>query len=89
MQVRLRVITLLIFLVLGSACSTVTLRDKSTGKLSADPTYESSKAFFFWGLAGEHHLDVTQLCNGKSPRQIQAQNTFLDGFLGAITLGIY
>jgi hypothetical protein len=67
----------------------VTIRDKGTAKFSADPTYETSKPYFFWGLAGEHHINVKEICGGKKVRQMQATSTFLDGFLSAITLGIY
>ena len=71
------------------ACSTVTIREKGTGKLSTEPTYSDSKSYFLWGIVGEKHVDVVQVCNGKMPRQMQAQSTFLDSFLSTITLGIY
>ena len=79
----------LLLLVLVPACSTVTIRDKGTGKISSDPHYESSKAFFLWGLIGHPKINVSQICNGKMPVQVQTQRTFVDGILGAITLGIY
>lgn len=50
---------------------------------------EESKSFFFWGLAGEHSIDVNGVCQGKPAQQMQTQTTFLDGLLGGITLGIY
>lgn len=71
------------------ACSTVTIRDKGEAKLSSSPSYESSKSYFLWGLAGEHRINVKQACNGKAPRQMQAQSTVLDSILSIITLGIY
>lgn len=72
-----------------AGCSTVTIRDKSTNQLAGEPTYESSKAFFLWGLVGEHHIDVKDICGGKGAKQIQAQDTFVDSLLAVITLGIY
>ena len=72
-----------------SGCSTVTYRDKGIAKMNSEPAYESSKSYFLWGLVGEHHIDAKAACNGKRVTQIQAQDTFLDGFLGALTGGIY
>lgn len=79
----------LLLLALVPACSTVTIRDKGTGKISSEPNYESSKAFFLWGLIGHPKINVSQICNGKLPAQVQTQRTFLDGLLGTITFGIY
>lgn len=81
-------VPLLLSLVLG-ACSTVTLRDKGTAKLSGEANYESSKPYFLWGLVGENHVDVSKACNGKPAKQIQATDTFVDSLLTVLTLGIY
>ncbi|WP_397472323.1 Bor family protein, partial [Rheinheimera sp.] len=37
----------------------------------------------------EHHVDVNTICNGAEPKQMQSQQTFTDGLLGLVTLGIY
>jgi hypothetical protein len=84
-----KTICTLLLLALVPACSTVTIRDKGTGKISSEPSYQSSKAFFLWGLIGHPKVNVSQICNGKLPVQVQTQRTFLDGFLGVITLGLY
>jgi hypothetical protein len=70
-------------------CSTVTISPKGTGKIVSKPTYEDSRPFYFFGLAGEQHVDVQEVCSGKSAIQMQSQQTFVDGLLGGITLGIY
>ena len=75
--------------VIMSGCSTVTIHPQSMGKLSSPPTYEERKGYFLWGLAGEHRIDVQQVCGEKEPKQMQSQATFVDGLLGVITLGIY
>ena len=72
-----------------SACSTVTINQEGQQKLVSKPTYEESKPFYLWGLVGDQHIDVTKICDGKEPVQMQSQQTFVDGLLGAITLGIY
>ncbi len=72
-----------------TGCSSVTLRDKGTAKINSEPGYDSSKPFFLWGLAGEHHINVQKICNGSEPKQIQSVMTFTDGFLYWLTFGIY
>lgn len=76
-------------LLILSACSTVTIRNRGVTKLASEPTYESSEPFFLWGLVGEKHIDINQICEKTPVRQIQAQYTVLDSVLGVITLGIY
>lgn len=71
------------------SCSTVTIRPQGTAKLTSDPTWESSKAFFLWGLIGQANVNVDQICHGRGVKQMQAQDTFVDGLLGTITFGIY
>ncbi len=73
------------------SCSTVTVKGKDTSKasLKSEPTYEVSKPYFLWGLVGEHHFDIHQICNGKGAEQIQTEFTVLDSALSIITLGIY
>jgi hypothetical protein len=75
------------FLLAG--CASVTIRPDGGTKVAGKPDYQVSKAYFFWGLAKEHTIDVKEICDDKGVEQIQSQHTFLDGFLGTITLGIY
>ena len=72
-----------------SGCTTVTIRDQGTAKIKSEPNYSSTKHFFFWGLAGKAEVNVSEICNGKPPAQIRTERSFVDGFLGLITLGIY
>lgn len=72
-----------------SACSTVTINPENTAKLAVEPTYQDSKPFYLWGLIGEHRVDTATICNGEEPKQMQSQQTFTDGLLGVVTLGIY
>jgi hypothetical protein len=74
---------------LMSGCSTVTIRPQGGEKLRTAPTYSDSKAFFLFGKIGTHHIDVKEICGERKVAQMQTQGTFLDGFLGFITLGIY
>jgi len=44
--------------------------------------------YFLWGLVGEKSVNLTQLCPQGVARW-KNQQTFVDGLLGFITLGIY
>lgn len=70
-------------------CSTVTINPEVSGKLTSAPSYEQRKAFYWWGLSGEHRINVKEVCADKGVAQMQTQQTFEDGLLGVITLGIY
>lgn len=72
-----------------SGCSTVTIQPEGYRKLVSTPTFEESRPFYFWGLAGEQQVDVNKVCNDKSVKQMQSQQTFVDGLLTFVTLGIY
>ena len=72
-----------------AGCSTITINPEGVQKLDTQPTYTDRKHFYFWGLAGEHHVDVNEACSGDRPVQMQAQKTFSDATLSLITLGIY
>lgn len=82
------------FLLLGSlflvGCQTVTIRPDNEVKTSRAANYEQRQNFFAWGLAPSAvFIDVNEVCKDKEVEQLQTQNTFLDGFLSVITIGIY
>ncbi len=81
-------ITCSIVLMLG-ACSSVTIQPQKIAKLSDKPTYQDSRPFYLWGLVGEERVDVKEICTDTQAAQMQSQQTFSDGALGLITLGIY
>lgn len=81
---------LYIFLFLISSCQTVTISpDGKKTTLSSTPTYERSHNFFLWGLVGESNINVEEICTERSVKQMQTQQTFVNGLLSKITLGIY
>ena len=75
--------------ILLTGCATVTIRPEGGTKVAGKPDYEKTKPYFFWGLMKEHTINVAEVCGDKKVEQVQSQATFLNGFLGAITLGIY
>jgi hypothetical protein len=70
-------------------CATATIRPDGGPKNSAGAQYESSETFFIFGLVGEANIDVKDICGSKKVEQMQTQATFMNSFLGALTLGIY
>ena len=72
------------------SCQTVTISPKGRSHVYSNyPDFERSYPFFLFGLAGEHYVNVQKICRDKAVKQMQTQKTFLDGFLGGLTLGIY
>lgn len=83
---------LITFLLLSSllACSSVTVRNDHQGKETqrlAD--YQQRFVFYFWGLKGEHSVNVREICQAKKVEQMQSVFTLADSALGLVTLGIY
>ncbi|MFW2404951.1 MAG: Bor family protein [Gammaproteobacteria bacterium] len=72
-----------------AGCSTVTIKPRTDVAVSDVPSYEQTRDFFLWGLVGEERVNVSEVCEGKPAAQMQSQQTFVNGFLGLITLGIY
>ncbi|MCV6614846.1 MAG: Bor family protein [Cellvibrionaceae bacterium] len=82
--------TLLLFSLLTlSACTSVTIRPSGGEKLHREPDYIDSKAFYLFGLIGEHEVDVNQVCEGAEVEQMQTIISSNDYLLGLITLFIY
>lgn len=85
----MRVFLVLTFIIMLGGCSAVTIQPQKIAKLSSTPTYQDSRPFFMWGLVGEQRVDVKKVCGEQAVVQMQSQQTFTDGALGLITLGIY
>ena len=72
-----------------AACSSVTIRPEGGSKNRDEPSYLDSKRFYFWGLVGEHEIDVNALCEGAAVEQMQTVTTVSDFLLSTVTLYIY
>jgi hypothetical protein len=84
---QLSAATLTATLLIG--CATVTVRPEGGPRVIDRPDYQVTKSYFFWGLSGEHTIDVAAVCKEKGVEQFQSQLTSMNVFLGVITLGIY
>lgn len=72
-------------LLAASACQTVSYQ---TLRAPSGEERESHAPFFLWGIAGHHEVDLDGFCS-YGPASWKDQETFLDGFLASVTLGIY
>ena len=82
---------LLCLLAIGlTGCASVTATPDQRPKTAAEPTHQETKHFFLWGLTpSSHYVDLNEVCPDQDVRQVQAQTTFANGFLGALTWGVY
>lgn len=87
--IEVRKVCFVALVLLATGCYSVTSRPDGAFKLAATPTFEQRQDFYLWGLVGESHIDTKQVCATSQTVQMQSQQTFVDGFLGLITLGIY
>ncbi|TMP25129.1 lipoprotein bor [Pseudoalteromonas rubra] len=54
------------------------------------PTVQHSQHFFISGLGQEEITNASEICGGaENIVKVEAQHTFINGLLGAITFGIY
>jgi uncharacterized lipoprotein YajG len=70
----------------GCASQTFTIN----GESGDVPTTQKSQHFFINGLAQEKITNAAEVCGGvDNIVKVEAQHTFMNGLLGAITYGIY
>ena len=83
-----KVILLIFVSIVIGGCSTQTYI--VNGGSSAEPTKEEMQAFFVYGLGQEIEVNASDVCGGpEKVAKVESKLTFLDGFLGTITFGIY
>ena len=71
--------------VCGSACQTVHYATQRSG---GGGVVEDNADFFLFGLIGEKVVRMNEVCPA-GPARWHNQETFVNGLLGVITLGIY
>lgn len=86
-MIRILIITLSLLSMLG--CSSVTMRTDQQPKNHDTATFQKTYPYWWWGLRGEHDINVREICLGKEVKQMQAVNTFTDSLSILFTLGIY
>lgn len=83
---------MMLVLAMGTtSCLHTTIREDGKYRNDALPAnYEGSQSFYLWGLVPDKvEIDISSICADKGFDQLQTKTTFIDGFLGFITFGIY
>lgn len=88
-KTRLSLGCLLIFTLMLSACSSVTMRPYGGVKEKRAPDYSDSKDYYFAGLMGEHEINTTKVCGDRRVEQMQAVITSSDWIRSIFTFFIY
>jgi len=71
--------------VLATGCETVRYQ---TDRVGGGAVVQQTAPFFLFGLVGEYVVNLDALCP-HGPARWYSHQTFLDGFLNVVTLGIY
>jgi len=78
----------LIGIVLAATCSCYT-NTMMTGRPSDGVRREQRMDFYVAGLAGEHEVNLDEICPNDGAAVFGDERTFEDGLLTLVTLGIY
>jgi hypothetical protein len=81
-------ILVLVFAIFLTACSAVTIRTDAAEKTKVDPDFQKTYVYWWWGLQGEHSVNVREICQGRKVEQMQSVSTLSNVFFTTITLGI-
>lgn len=83
-----RKIASLVLVALVSGCAAQTFNINGSG--AGVPTDQKSQHFFISGLGQQKITNAAEICGGAdNVIKVEAQQTFINGLLGAITWGIY
>lgn len=82
-------VLILILAVLIGGCSSVTMRTDQADKTRHPPAFQQSYDYWWWGLKGEHSVNVREACQGKNVTQVQSVTTIPNLLATIFTLGIY
>jgi hypothetical protein len=85
----MRLIILFFTLIIFSGCSSVTIRTDNQAKSYEPSSYQQNVTYWWWGLYGEHYINVREACQGKTVKQMQSYFSFTDSLSSIFTLGIY
>ena len=83
------IFTLISMTLITTACSPVTIRNDDQAKIYHSADYQKTVSYWWWGLKGEHNINVREACRGLPVQQMQSTSTFTDALSFIFTLGIY
>lgn len=82
-----KILFLCAFCLLFSGCCAQ--RFDLNGQRPTIPTYEGTSHFVFWGIGQTKEIDPNEVCGSRGISSVETHTSFLNGFLSAITWGIY
>ena len=89
-QNKMKKIYILIFLTILSSCSTQKVVFNTDKDAEVLPAYKKDELFFLNGIGQTSTTDIRKICDSaEKVHSVQAKTTFLNGFLGIITNGLY
>lgn len=82
--------TFALILVLSlQSCAAVNVRTDNQPEDQGDPSFQKTYTYWWWGLGGEHQINVREICITQPVEQMQTVDTVTDSLLRIVTLGIY
>lgn len=84
-----KLIVLLFVSLIVTGCASVNIRTDNLPESQHPPTFEQSYVFWWWGIDGEHSVNVREVCLGKKVKQMQTVASFQNSVITILTLGIY
>lgn len=82
-------VLILVLAVFLGGCSSVTMRTDQAEKSRTPPDFQKSYDYWWWGLQGEHEVNVREVCQGRHVLQMQSVATIPNMVVTLVTLGIY
>lgn len=86
---KVNTVVIAVLLVTLTACSSVTIRTDGGPETTAEPTFQKRFSYWWWGLSGEHTVNVREICQGRKVEQMQAVGSVVDVMATLLTLGVY
>jgi hypothetical protein len=73
-----------------AGCSTQKFNLNPGADLTSDAALSTSQTFFLSGIGQEKEVDAAEVCDGADKvAQVATKLTFMNGFWGAVSFGIY
>lgn len=71
-------------------CSTQKFNLNPGADLTSDAAFTTSQTFYLSGIGQETDVDAAEICGGADKvAQVATKLTFINGFWGVVTFGIY
>lgn len=83
-------LVVVVALMTGCATQTYTMSGDTAGATPQQPSKEVSQTFWVEGIGQNKTLNAAEVCGGADKViKVESKQTFVNGLLGFVTLGIY